>query len=59
MFVEDGLLGFQIYGNVFFIIDELINNKIVEIENLNKLIKSEYYSKTENNFVYRWRVKYT
>lgn len=52
MFVEDGLLGFQIYGNGFFIIDEQTNNKIVEIENLNTFIKSAYYSKKENIFLF-------
>ncbi len=52
MFVEDGMLGFQIYGDGFFIIDEKTNNKIVDIDNLNTFIKSTYYSKSENIFLF-------
>ena len=53
MSVDKGLLGFQVYENGFFIIDEKSGKKIVDIQNLNAPILASYYSKENNVFLYK------
>ncbi len=52
MYVDKGLLGFQVYENGFFIIDEKSGKKTVDIENLSAPIRASYYSKENNVFLY-------
>ncbi|MBO4508202.1 MAG: hypothetical protein J5747_06140, partial [Spirochaetaceae bacterium] len=52
MSVDKGLLGFQVYENGFFIIDEQTDKKIVDIEKMSTPIRASYYSKENNVFLY-------